>query len=56
LKAGVKPSGDAEQEVPYAPGTELVQLVDQTQVAGPSKLMSIGFWFAAPWLLGPAPN
>jgi hypothetical protein len=42
LKAGLTPRGDEEQEEFRAPGNELVQLVDQTQVAGPSKLTSIG--------------
>jgi hypothetical protein len=48
--------GEAEQDVPCAPGTELVQLVDQTQEAGPSKLMSMGFWLAKPVLFSPAPS
>ena len=46
LKMGFKFTGYAVHEGPYAPGTELVQLVDQTQVAGPSMLTSIGALFA----------
>ena len=42
LKIGLRPRGTEEQVVPSAPATEFVQLVDQTQVAGPSKLTRKG--------------
>ena len=41
-KAGLTPRGEEEQEEFAALGNEFVQLDDQTQVAGPSKLTSIG--------------
>jgi hypothetical protein len=42
LKTGFKPTGEAAQEVFSAPGTEFVQFVDHTQVAGPSRLRRKG--------------
>ena len=53
LKAGLTPTGLDEQEELSAPGTEFVQLVDQTHVAGPSRLINIGY-FVTVELLVPA--
>lgn len=54
LKAGLTPTGAAEQLELTAPGTEFVQLVDQTHVAGDNKLTNIGYMLAVLLLLLPA--
>jgi len=53
LKAGFTPTGLDAQEELAASGREFVQLVDQTQVAGPSRLINIGC-FVTVALLAPA--